>query len=242
LALACHHAAFDGRALVGIMSALLGGPIPAPVTSAAPGQPGSRSALIHRLLRPADRIAGSQVPPIRDTYVTLELELGGPSLTARLAQSCVDAAAAHNRRLGARWRRVGISIAKGGPLGVGNVASYRRVDVASGEPVEPVISSALLSADEPNEQTSAGLALALARPVVNRFSDTFLISNLGRQSLPNSERLDFFPVARGRSGVAFGAVGMEGGMATLSLRARDLSPTDASRLLEDAVQRFNKTG
>ena len=240
LALACHHAAFDGLALIAILGALLGAPLPTPVTSAPPGPPGSRSALIGRLFRPADRIARSQAPSSRDTYVTVELDLGGPSVTARLAKACVDAAAIHNRRLGGRWNRVGISIARGGPPGVGNVASYRRVDLGIGDPVEPAITAALLSAGEPTEQTRAGLALALARPVVHRFSDSFLISNLGRQSLPNAERLDFFPVARGRSAVAFGAVGLEGATSTLSLRARDLAHTDALRLLEDAVRLFAK--
>ena len=238
LALACHHAAFDGLALVAIMTALVGGSLPTPVTSAPPGPAGSRSTLFRRLLSPADRIAPSVAPPSRDSYVTEEIELSGPSVTARLAQACTAAAAEHNRRQGAAWRRVGISVAKGGPPGVGNVASYRRVDVAAGVPVAPLIATALASPDEPTEQTRAGLALALARPIVRRFSDSFLISNLGRQSLPNTDRLDFFPVARGRSAVAFGVAGVSGKSSTVSLRARDLSRADAQRLLEDTVRSF----
>jgi hypothetical protein len=238
LALACHHAAFDGLALVAVMTALLGGSLPAPVTSAPPGPPGPRSALLRRLLNPSDRIARSAHPPRRDSYVTEEVEMHGPSITARLAQACVDAAAEHNRVRGARWRRIGISIAKGGPPGVGNVASYRRVDLPAGEPVAPLIAAALASRDEPTEQTRAGLALALARPVVHRFSDSFLISNLGRQSVPNTARLDFFPVARGRSAVAFGVVGVAGMSSTVSLRARDLSKADAQSLLAGTVRSF----
>jgi hypothetical protein len=240
LALACHHAAFDGLALVAIMTALLGGSLPAPVTSAPPGPAVSRSVMLRRLLNPADRIARSAAPPSRDTYVTEEVEMSGPSVTLRLAQACVDAAAAHNRRRGAPWRRVGISVAKGGPPGIGNVASYRRVDVPAGDPVAPLIAAALASPDEPTEQTRAGLALALARPVVHRFSDSFLISNLGRQSLPNTARLDFFPVARGRSAVALGVVGVTGKSSTVSLRARDLTKADAQSLLEGTVRSFSK--
>ena len=67
--------------------------------------------------------------------------------------------------------------------------------MAARDPVAPPIAAALASPDEPTEQTRAGLALALARPVVQRFSDSFLLSNLGRQSVPNTARLDFFPVA-----------------------------------------------
>ena len=171
-----------------------------------------------------------------------DVELSGQSVTARLAQACVDAASAHNRRLGAPWHRVGISVAKGGPPGVGNVASYRRLDLQAGDPVVPSVAAALLTADEPTEQTRAGLALTLTRPIVNRFSDSLLISNLGRQSLPDTARLEFFPVARGRSAIAFGAVGVDGMASTLSLRARDLTMPDARKLLGDAVQFLRKTG
>ena len=242
LAVACHHAAFDGRALVAIVVALLGGPLPAPVTSAPPGPRGSKSVLIRRLLTPADRIAPSSIPPRRDTCLSEEIELSGQSVTGRLAQACVDAASEHNRRLGAPWHRVGISIAKGGPPGVGNVASYRRLDLRAGDPVAPSVAAALLSPDEPTEQTRAGLVLTLTHPIVNRFSDSLLVSNLGRQSLPGTTRLEFFPVARGRSAVAFGAVGVDGMASTLSLRARDLTMADAQKLLGDALQFLRKSG
>jgi hypothetical protein len=114
------------------------------------------------------------------------------------------------------------------------------VDVPAGDPVAPLIAAALASPDEPTEQTRAGLALALARPVVHRFSDSFLISNLGRQSLPNTARLDFFPVARGRSAVALGVVGVTGKSSTVSLRARDLTKSDAQSLLEGTIRSFSK--
>ena len=52
------------------------------------------------------------------------------------------------------------------------------------------------------------------------------------------ERLDFFPVARGRSAVCFASAAIEDGSTTLTLRARDLSPGDARRLLADAADRL----
>ena len=177
------------------MAALLGGPLPTPVISEPPGPPGSKLALIRRVFAPADRVAPSQKPPGRDSYVSEEVDLRGQSVTARLAEACVDVAADHNRRFGAPWRRVGISVAKGGPAGVGNVASYRRLDLQAGDQVVPPVVAALLTPDEPTEQTRAGFVLALTRPIVNRFSDSLLISNLGRQSLPEVARLEFFPVA-----------------------------------------------
>ena len=94
----------------------------------------------------------------------------------------------------------------------------------------------MASADEPGEQVSAPKALmALLAPVVDRFSDTILVSNLGRHRLGGVTRLDFFPVARGRSAVCFASAAIEGGAATLTLRARDLSPGDARRLLVRTV-------
>ena len=98
---------------------------------------------------------------------------------------------------------------------------------------------ALASPEEPGEQVSAPkLVMRLLEPVVERFSDTILISNLGRHRVPGVERLDFFPVARGRSAVCFAAAAIEGGATTLTLRARDLSPGDARRLLADAADRL----
>jgi len=235
LALAGHHAAFDGLALVALLAAMLEGPLPAPVDSPPPGPAGSKIPALRRLVAPADRIAPSPSPPGRDTYASAEIQVSGRSVTARLAEACATAVAAHNLRLGAKWRRVGISIAKGGPAGVGNVASYRRIDVRVGDAVIPQVVSALASDGEPSEQTRAGVALALARPVVNRLSDSFLISNVGRQSVPGAARVEFFPVARGRSAVAFGALTVADGRSTLCVRARDLGPADGRALLEGAV-------
>ena len=80
--------------------------------------------------------------------------------------------------------------------------------------------------------------MRLLEPVVDRFSDTILISNLGRHRVPGVDRLDFFPVARGRSAVCFASAAIEDGSTTLTLRARDLSPGDARRLLADAAGRL----
>jgi hypothetical protein len=239
LAVAAHHAAFDGLALVAIVEALTGGGLPEPVTSPPPGPSASKAVFAKRLVRPADRIAPSPVPPSRDAYATATVEIAGKGVTGALAAACVGAAAEHNSRLGKRWRRVGISVAKGGPPGVGNVASYRRLDLpAQAGDVADRVGEALASLEEPPEQVRAGIVLALARPMARRLSDSMLVSNLGRLPLPGVERIDFFPVARGRSAVAFGAATVEGGASTVSIRARDLAPDDANGLLESVVSRL----
>jgi hypothetical protein len=78
----------------------------------------------------------------------------------------------------------------------------------------------------------APAALQLLRPLVGRLSDSVLVSNIGCHPGPRLSRLEFFPVARGRSAVAIGAAGVRRGFATVTLRARDLTETDGARLLE----------
>lgn len=242
LGVAGHHAAFDGLALVAIIRALLGGDIGAPVASPPPGPPGSKRPLVERLLRPADPVAPTPGVWPRDAYASAEVAVSGRDVTGRLAAACVAAAGDYNRRLDAPWRKVGLTLAVGGPAGVGNVASYRRIDVAGDAPTEEIVGSvsrALRTPDEPTEQVSAPkLVMRALEVVVDRFSDSLLISNLGRQAVPGVSRLDFFPVARGRSAVCFASASVEGGASTLTIRARDLSPGSAQRMLDDAVSRF----
>jgi hypothetical protein len=234
-----HHAAFDGLALVAVLRALTAGDQPEPVSSPPPGEPGSKLPLLERLARPADPVAPTPGVWPGDTYASTTIAVTGKGITGRIAAACVDAVAAHNRRRERPLRKVGLTIAVGGPAGVGNVASYRRIDAAPDGPVADLVQAALASPDEPGEQVSAPkLVMKLLEPVVERFSDTILISNLGRHRVPGVDRLDFFPVARGRSAVCFASAAIDGGATTLTLRARDLSPGDTRRLLDDAAGRL----
>jgi hypothetical protein len=290
VAVACHHAAFDGLGLVGLLAALLGGPLPGPPGAVtAPRAPAELRGLLGRLARPADRVAPSPgVAPARDALAVHELVLTGRRVTARLAAAAVAAAGARNARLGRPWRRVGLNLGlpglgrpagppgQGGPgdatrggssagsgpggtpgraagsreagdraagpggAGVvaGNLSRYRRVDLVAGEPVEPAVAAALGSPREPVDQVWSPRLGRLLGPVARRGSDSLLVSNLGRRAVPGATRLDFFPVARGRSAVAVGAAGLVGGASTVSLRARDLSSEDAAALLADIVARL----
>ena len=231
-----HHAAFDGLALVAVLDALTGGPLPSPVASPPPGEPGSKVPLLTRLARPADRVAPTPGIWPGDAFETATITVSGKGITGQLAQACVAAVAQHNQRHGEKLRKVGITVAIGGPAGVGNVASYRRIDVAPDGDVAGQVRVALTSNEEPGEQVSAPKALMKAlTPVVERFSDTILLSNLGRHRVDGVSQLDFFPVARGRSAVCFASAAIQGGETTLTLRARDLSPGDARRLLQAAT-------
>jgi hypothetical protein len=284
VAVACHHAAFDGLGLVALLAALLGGPPPAPPARARGGRPPAElHGLLGRLARPADRVAPSPRPPAGDALAVREVALSGPGVTARLAAAAVAAAGARNARLGRPWRRIGVNLglagsgepgqAGGGAPGAagtsgqaaagtpgipadagaggapgdpgavglavaGNRSRYRRVDLRAGEPVGPAVAAALASPREPVDQVWSPRLGRLLGPVARRWSDSLLVSNLGRRAVPGATRLDFFPVARGRSAVALGAAGLPGGPSTVSLRARDLSTEDAEALLADIVARL----
>lgn len=239
LAVVGHHAAFDGLALVAILESLTGGSLPGPVASPPSGEAGSKLALLSRLARPADAVAATPGVWPGDAYATEVVSVTGKGVTSAITDACVAAVVAHNAASGKRLRRVGITVAVGGPVGVGNVASYRRVDLAADGPVASLVQAALVSPLEPGEQVSAPKALmALLAPLVERFSDTILVSNLGRHDLFGVTRLDFFPVARGRSAVCFASASIAGGETTLTIRARDLSPGAARRLLGDAAARL----
>jgi hypothetical protein len=281
LAVACHHAAFDGLGLMALLAALLGGPPPSPPAPAGAGRPAAElRGLLGRVARPADRVAPSPHAPARDALAVREVALAGRGVTARLAAAAVAAAGARNARLGRRWRRVGVNLGLAGPAPstapgdggrrtgepagsavdqgghapvgrdpdaaasggssavAGNVSRYRRVDLLAGEAVGPAVTAAMASPREPVDQVWSPRLGRLLGPVARRCSDSLLVSNVGRRAVPGATRLDFFPVARGRSAVAVGAAGLPGGPSTVSLRARDLSAEDAEELLADIVARL----
>jgi hypothetical protein len=237
--LAGHHAAFDGRALTLVLAAIAGRP--APDAEPVPVEPPRRSqrrasSRLLGLLRPTDPIAAS-AGPASETLLSRAVVLNGPGITAGLAAAVVAAAGEHNARAGAPWRRVGISLGVGGPAGIGNLATYRRVDVSPDEPVAPAVSASLAAPPEPTIALPPGLARALA-PLVTRLSDSVLVSNLGLVDAPGIERAEIYPVARGRSAVAVGAAGVRRGPSTITLRSQRLSPEDAAALLDGIAARL----
>lgn len=242
LHLAGHHAAFDGLALAAVTARLVGGNLPPPAQAAAQPAatppPPSPTALA-RLARPAARVAPSNPQPSTESLARRDLVVAGPGVTAQLAAAAAHAVAARNAAHGAALRRIGVSIGVGGSTAIGNTASYRRVDVDRPDEVFAAVQAALASSAEPMVLRRPSRLLRLLAPIAGRFSDTFLVSNLGRLDIPGVSRLEFYPVARGRSAVAFGAAGLSGGPSTLTVRARDLNQADAEQLLDDVVRRLS---
>jgi hypothetical protein len=199
----------------------------------------SLAGLARRLVLPADRVAPSHPQSAGETRLWREVTLSGAGVTARLAAATAAAVAEQNNGRGRRWRRVGISVSVAGGAGIGNLATYRRVDLAADGPVEEAVAGALATGGVPPELARPLRALRVLGPVASRLGDSFLVSNLGRHELPGLRDVVFFPVARGRSAVAIGAVALASGSGTVSLRARDLDEADALTLLDEVVKRLS---
>lgn len=233
LAVAAHHAALDGRGIEALVRALLGGPLPPPASPAAPSRARPRmGGALRRIVHPSDRVAPSPSDPAGESFAVREVSLRGPNVTGKLAEACVAAVGAHNARRRYPWCRVGLTVPIGGPPTVGNVATYRRIDLSPGTDVRASVAEALRGNEAPAEHVAAPRAMRALAPLVERVSDSLLISNLGRVEVPGVERLAFFPVARGRSAVAFGSAAVGGEHSTLTLRARDLDQADADELID----------
>jgi hypothetical protein len=235
LLLAGHHFAFDGLGLVSVLRALLSGTFaPAPDYASVSANSHSLLPTLRRLWHPADPVAPSPILPASDSFSSAPVILSGRGVTASLARACAAAISAHNAAAGKPLRRMGISVAVGGIGGAG--ATYRRVDVSAVDEVEPVVRAAMSDPAVPPEskRLPPGAAFVL-KLVLPRFSDTILVSNLGRLDLPLVRCLEFYPVARGRSAVAVGAAGLDDGPTTLTLRSRNLSQSDAEALLSRVV-------
>ncbi len=235
-----HHAAIDGASVMGMFKVLAGHD---PSLPSAPRRIGSRTIppwpVIGRLLHPADPAARSADLPEGDSFVAVALPPLGKGAVSRLPEALVGAVAAHNDRLGRPLRRIGLSVSVVESDSETAVASYRRVDLSAASPIGPAIEAALRSDAEPWEIVHAPRALRLLSPLAPRLSDTLLLSNFGRIDLPSVASLEIYPVARGRSALAFGAVRVTGAGSTLTLRARYLSRSDARGLLDDALSRLS---
>ncbi len=234
LLLCAHHFGFDGLGMVSLLRSLLtGNRESAPDYRVATSRRRPPTDALTRLVRPADRVAPSATAPRTESFVAAQVPLSGPNVTSRLAHACAEAAVAHNRAHGRPLRRLGLSIAVGGVGGKG--ATYRRVDVSSRGDVEGAVTRALADPVVPPDINGLPPGAFLLRPLLSRFSDTVLVSNLGRLDLPSVTSVEFYPVARGRSAVSVGAAGLAGRPTTLTLRARDLDPREAASLLERIV-------
>jgi hypothetical protein len=194
------------------------------------------------LARPVDRVAPGTLGG-GDAFAARQCQLAAhPRVTARLAAAAVAAVGAFNRQHGYPWRRIGLSIGVGAPSSGRapiNTASFRRVDVDVDDDIDAAVTAALAAGGEPPELVNLPrFTRPLLSPVVERLSDSLLVSNLGRIDVPGTVGIEFYPVARGRSAVAVGAAGRAGQPAVVTLRARDLGWVEANKLLDEVMLRL----
>jgi hypothetical protein len=237
LTLVSHHAAIDGANMTPMLKLLCGDPPGAPERS----RPLARRAVppwqaLWRLARPADPVAPSAETPEGDTFAHVPLPPIGKDASTRLPEALALALMERNERMGKPIGKLGLSISVVEVDAGLAVASYRRIDIPAGRPIRPAVEAALRSVEEPWEILHAPRALKLLAPLAGRLSDTLLLSNFGRIQLSGVRSLEIYPVARGRSAVAFGAVRVVAAESTLTIRARHLSPSDAASVLARAVE------
>jgi hypothetical protein len=230
-----HHAALDGARLILAIKILLCNVDPPPPNPDRSIKSQIPWATLRRLLAPADPIAPSFDKPTLDTFVSRQLPIVGLGITAKLPQLCLRAACEFSAIQGKPCKRIGLSLGIAPDDGPENRSTYRRIDARIGVDMTNAIETALSTPIEPWEIKHSSRLLKYLGPLANRASDTILLTNLGRQSMPGITKLEGYPVARGRSGVSFAAVRIIGGESTLSLRTRDINYQDATLILDKVI-------
>jgi hypothetical protein len=253
LVLAAHHSALDGLGLV----ALLGLALDRPVRSGARGLPGAGESRVswpvsairlgRALVVPPDRVAPDGGERRRGDHLLQADATSWPGGTPDLVAAVAEAVAAWNAAHLTTSRRteiaVGASRRRGDAPTLADESAYLRLSLPVWAP--EVVRAALREAvPEPRLAIWEPAAMAvwpLARAASRRLGSTALVSNLGTISGPAAlQRISFWPVAHGRSGVAVGAATV-GERTTITLRARrsDFGADAGMRLLEEIAHRLS---
>ncbi|GAA5105799.1 hypothetical protein [Haloechinothrix salitolerans] len=269
LLLAAHHSAVDGLGLLALLGRALDVPVASSVAGLSANVAATSLAraaarrLADAVLRPTARIApgvglagdrgidpsatfSSTVDTVDgDTLVavrTPEVGLRTPTLTAAVARTVAGWNRSHRRENGRMVAGIGASRRAGGVLDPVDASAYLLLPVGQDTDAER-IGAAL--AHTPIEPEPPGTPLVrtvcrLARPLTDRIAATFLVSNVGSVSAAGRvTELAFFPIARGGSGVAFGAV-TAAGTTTVTMRTRrsHFDTTTAAGFLTDVMRHF----
>lgn len=241
LVLAAHHGAVDGLGLLG----LLGVALDVELTSNATGI-GTRPAELSFPLSAVRRVGEAVfAPPARirpcagaPADVDVFVEHSGPRRqagTAALITAATNATVRWNREHGSATHRVvaavGASRRPGHELRTTQDSAYLRLRLDDADVLGQLAAQPPEPAFPAFRNPLASVAIRLLAP---RLGSTFLVSNLGVVDAPDPVRaLSFYPVASGRSGVAFGAATL-GETTTITVRARrqDFDRTATSSLLD----------
>ncbi len=252
IAVAAHHAAFDGPAAMDALRILVGGTSPKNrysgdfVRATMNSRPIRRTvaamlpmAEIRRLAFPADRAAASLSLPSAEVFVSSELPRLNKDVAVRIPEAVLAEIAKFSAVQGRPCFRLGLTMGLEAGKGVSNASTYRRVDIKVGEPMGDAIRRALREKSDPWEVARPSKLISYLGPVVDRLSDTVLVTNMGRYLMPPVVgAVEGYPVARGRSAVSVGVVRLSGASSTISMRCRDINKPDAKSILSAIVGRL----
>lgn len=231
LLIGAHHQQVDGLGLLSVLAEISGERVLSNARGVGDRKPaGSASgAMVRRLgevvFRPPARVASTQPSAARDLDAFALRVVDGRVRTTDLVQAAVRGLAAFNRTRGAHARRIAVAVGasrRGGEAPVVTDSSallrLRDLDHASADQIRSLLREAPVQ-HAPAPGRSALLTRAALRVLAPRLGSTLLVSHLGEVTASGVERLAFYPVTGGGSGVSLGAVGLAG-TTTLTLRGR----------------------
>lgn len=253
LVLSAHHAAVDGLALLRVLERLGLAPVHSTARGVGdrPAAHGVLGTVVGRLgeaaFRPPAAVSATPpaVPQPGDTMV--DLEVPGSFRTAAVVHAAVQAVVGHESLRGRTAQRVAVAVgASSDPAPDGGAIDNRsalirlvdveRLDLLGIEralreaPVQspPVAGRTRLWSPAVDRTTATAM-----RILSRRLGSTLLVSHLGEVSAPHLDRIAFYPVTAGGTGLSLGVVGHRG-RTVLSLRARasDWDADGLERLLE----------
>jgi hypothetical protein len=253
VAVAGHHGAVDGLGLLLMMSAVVGVSLSTSVRGLRPEKAPATATfaynarrVLEAVLTPPSRLAPTcrEPAPTGDHLLATALPARRVT-TSDLVSATVVAVRAFNAPRDASVRRIVVAVgatqrtaAEAGFTELSRRSAWFRVRVRN---AEPSAVRALLEEAPPEPVASPTTARAVqtraGRLLASRLGSTVMVSNLGLISPPDAvTRMDLYPAAHGRSGVAVGCVTIAA-TTTITVRARRADHTqDATRdLLREIV-------
>lgn len=231
LLVAAHEGALDGLGLLGLAGLALGLPLASSARGVGADPPrgsfaaSALRAVTEAAVRPPTRVAAAGGRPGARGDELGARDAGSLRGTAHIVAAAARAVVAWNAGHGAQAGRIvtviGASHRAGDAITLDHAAAWMRVRPGRGD---DAIVAARIAAEQPRPvgppARLPGPAIGAIRLLSKRLGSTFLVSNLGLIAAPPAvTSLAFFPVAHGRSGVAFGAATV-GNASTITIRAR----------------------
>lgn len=239
LLIGARHQHVDGLGLLGVLSAVTGEPVVSDVRGLGdrPAAGSATGAVVRRLgevaFRPPARIAqsGSQAADL-DTF---SLHVVPRTVrTSELVHAAVRGLVTYNSAREAGTRRVAIAVGasrRGGEspdiADRSALLRLRNLERASIDEIRALMQHAPVQhSSSHGRAVGAPLTRLTLRVLAPRLGSTMLVSHLGTVTAGGVDRVSFYPVTGGGSGVSLGAVTLDGAT-TITLRGRGRQHNEA---------------